>query len=111
MKTNPAVESMRWVYAVLALFAGWIGLVVYMVLQLSSTGARRIGGFLLVLGVLNLLIYRKSGPALRSTTKPSANFLARFRGRIGETKIQIFFLGIGIIFTVGGCVLVMMGSA
>jgi hypothetical protein len=102
---------MRWVIAFLALCAGFMGFIVYQVLHVPSSGTKFMGGFFLVIGAMNSLFYKSSGRKFYATTQRNPPYFARFWARFGERGIQFFHLGIGIIFTVAGCVLIVLGTA
>ena len=102
-----AGESMRWVIASLAVLAGWMAWVVYWVLPGPG---RFLGGFLLAIGTLNGLFYKRTGRTFFARTQSSRPLVAEFWASSGERGVQFFFLGIGVIFVVAGCLLIIAGA-
>jgi hypothetical protein len=107
-KTN--IESMRGVTIALVPVAGFVGFTVYQVLLLAASGTRFIGVGFLAIGALNILGRRQIGRQILRQTKSSPPFISEFWKSVGENRVRLFYLGIGIIFTVAGCILVIMGS-
>ena len=108
--SEPAAESMCWVIACLVMLAAWMAVVLYEALPLSS-GGKSLGGCLLAIGALQMLFYKRTGRRLFAQTQSSRPFVARFWARIGEREVQLFYLGVGSILAVGGCILLVFGSA
>jgi hypothetical protein len=108
MQMKPAVESMRWVIAQLAVIATGVAFILYMAFPLPSS--KLIGGFLLAIGALNGPFYRITGR--RAFAQMSKRpLVAWFWVRSGERGSQVLFLGIAIILAVAGCVLLIFGSS
>lgn len=102
------IESMRWVIALLVLCACGIGFIVYVALPLPSIKLG--GGFLLVIGLLQLLFCKKSGKKWFARTQSIPPYFAKFWARGGEKGMQALFLGWGMIFIVAGSVLIVFGA-
>jgi hypothetical protein len=100
---------MRWVIASLVVLTAWMAWVVSVILP--SHSGNLFGGFFLVIGMLNVLFYKNTGRKFFAKTQSSRLFVSGFWVRSGEKGIQIFVLGIGVIFAAAGCVLIIMGSA
>ena len=101
---------MRWVLVFLAPIAGFMGFIVYDVLHVPTSETEFMGLFILAIGAMYLLFYKSSGRKFYARTQRIPSYFATFWARIGERGFQIYFLGIGIIFAIAGCVLVIMGS-
>jgi len=99
---------MRWVIASLIMIAAWTAWLVYV---LSPGPSKFLGGCLLAAGTLNVLFCKSTGRKFYAKTQASRPFVAGFWAHSGERGVQVFFLGIGVIFTVAGCLLIIMGSA
>jgi|ERR1019366_2716137 hypothetical protein len=98
---------MRWVIASLVVLAAWMFWLVYLV----SPGPNKfLGGFLLAIGLLNGLFYKSTGRKFFAKTQSSRPFVAGFWARSGERGVQLFFLGVGAIFALAGCLLIIVGS-
>src|SRR5580692_10093330 len=91
-------ESKLWVLAFLVLVAGCLGFVVHDVLRSQGSGTKWLGGFFLMIGSMNLLLYRKGGRKLFSRTQSFPPFFSKFWTYIGENGVQFLFLGLGVIF-------------
>jgi hypothetical protein len=111
MQLKPMIESAGWVIAQLALFAGWMGFIVYLILREPINNSKFIGGFVLAIGVLHLLFYKRSGRKFYARTQSLPTYFARFWACGGEMGMQLLFLGFGIILIVAGGVLIVLGPA
>jgi hypothetical protein len=109
MQLKTSGESMRWVIAQLVLVAAGVGFIFYVTLPLPSS--KLVGGFFFAIGLLNVPFYEKTGHKFFAKTQSSWPQVATFWARSGERGTQILFLGIGIIFAVAGCALLIVGSA
>jgi hypothetical protein len=100
---------MRWVIALLVVLAVWMAVMLYCFLPLPD----RIffGGFFLAIGITNVLFYKTTGRKFFAKTQASPPFVARVWASSGEKGVQVLFLGIGIIFAVAGCVVIIVGPA
>jgi len=101
---------MRCVIAVLAMVAAWMAAVLFVALAWPN-GGKSLGGCLLAIGALNLFFYKGIGRKVFAKTQSSRPFVARFWEGIGERGVQLFYLGVGSILAVGGCVLLVFGAA
>ena len=101
---------MRWVITFLVVLTAWMAGVLYLALP-SPNGGKFLGGCLFAIGALNAIFYKKTGRKFFATTQSSRPFVARFWLCIGEWGTQFMYLGIGIILAVGGCILLVFGSA
>ena len=108
---NPIVESTHRVTAVLVLFGVWMAFVLYVILSSPLQGTKFLGGFLLAIGALNIGLYKKTARKFFVMAQSGRPFVAKFWARIGEREGQLLFLGFGIVLTVAGCVLLVVGSA
>jgi hypothetical protein len=90
----------RWRWGVFALLSAWLAWVLCMV-----PPSMLAGGFLLALGAMNILLHRLIGRQMFAWSRPLPAFAARFWALQGERGVQVFYLGIGIILAIGGCVL------
>ena len=109
-ETRTNIESMRGVIIALIPVAGFVGFIVYEVLHVPYSGTKFMGLFFLAIGALNILGRRQIGRQILRQTKSSPPFISEFWKSVGENRVRLFYLGIGNIFTVAGCVLVIMGS-
>jgi hypothetical protein len=109
MQGKLTLESMRWVIALLALCACGVGFIVYQALPLPNF--RLAGIFLLAIGGLNLLFFKRIGSNFYAKAQSSPSCLARFWLRVGEKETQFFFLGLEIIIAAAGCILIFWGAA
>jgi hypothetical protein len=109
MQMRTGVESMHWIIAPLVLIAVGIVFIVYVALPLP--GAKLGGGFFLVIGVMNVLSYKRTGRKMFALAQSSWPFVARFWARSGENGTQLLFLGIGVILAVAGGILLVAGTA
>jgi hypothetical protein len=109
MQGKLTVESTRWVIALLLLCACGVGFIVYVALPLPDI--KLAGGFLLAIGLLHSLFYKRSGQKYFAQTQSLPPYFARFWASIGERGIQLLFLGFGIILTVAGGILIILGAA
>ena len=101
MKTR-VVECMRWIIACLALLAAGMA---WLVFAASPSPGKFGGGFLLAIGALNVLFYKRTGRKFFAKTQSRRPLVAGFWARSGESGAQFLFLGIGIILAVAGCIL------
>ena len=108
-QARPSVGSMLGVTIALVPVAGFVGFTVYQLLHLQASGTRFMGVGLLAIGTLNILGRRQIGQQMLRPSKFSPPFFSGFWESLGENRIQTLYLGIGIIFAVAGCVLVIMG--
>jgi hypothetical protein len=98
---------MRWVIAQLVIIAAGVAVFVYLILP-SHPGAL-IGGFLLAIGLLQIISYRSGGRRFFAKTQSAWHHVAKFWARSGEHGTQLLLLGVGIILAVAGCVLIVAG--
>ena len=105
------VGPKRWVPAILVVLAGWTGFIIYLVLHLQAGSTKWLGGFFLAIGMMNLASYKRGVRRFFARTQSSPHYSAKFWASIGEEGLQLFFLGIGAIFVLAGCVLLIVGSA
>jgi hypothetical protein len=103
------LKSMTWIMTPLLLIALGIAIIVYVALPLP--GARLGGGFFLGIGIINILSHKQIGRRIFTLAQSSWPFVVRFWARIGETGAQLLFLGIGVILTIAGCILLVVGNA
>ncbi len=99
---------MRLVVITLVVIAVGTICVLYVALPYVS---KWVGGFLLVIGALNVLSYRRTGRRAFASMRSKHPFAAWFWVHIGESGSQLLFLGIGIILAIAGCILFIMESA
>jgi hypothetical protein len=99
---------MRWIVALLVLIACGVSVIVFVALPLPNI---KLGGcFLLTIGALHLLFYKKIGLRFFASTQSMPLCFDKLWARGGERGTQHLFLGIGIILAMAGCVLVIFGS-
>ena len=66
------------------------------------------GWFLLAIGALNLLFCKRIAREFYAKTQSSRPFVANFWLRVGEKGLQVLYLGIGIIFALAGCIVMIV---
>jgi len=98
---------MRWVIALLVVLAVWMAFMLYVFRPLPDR--LLFGGFFLAIGITNLLFYRAAARKFFAKTQASPPFVARVWAYGGEKGVQVLFFGIGIIFAVAGCVVMLAG--
>jgi hypothetical protein len=108
MPMKPPAESMRWVIAQLVVIASGVTVFIYVILP-SHPGILG-GGFLLGIGVLQVVFYRRTGRKFFARTQSSPHLVASFWAHSGERGTQLLFLGMGIILAIAGCILLVAGS-
>jgi len=108
MQMNPAVESMRWVIALLIAIAAWMAWIVYVASPLPNI--KFLGGFLLAIGTFNAAFYKRGGRRAFAQMKSKRPFVAWFWLRSGERGSQLLFLGIAIILAVAGLFLIIRSA-
>ena len=108
MQMKRVGESMWWIIACLVMLAAWMA---WLVFAASPSPGKFGGGFLLAIGALHVLFYRRTGRKFFAKTQSRRPFVASFWARTGERGTQLLFLGIGIILAVAGCILLVVGSA
>ncbi len=100
---------MRWVIALLIVFALWTTFILYVSQPLPDS--KFFGGFFLLIGIANVLFCKTTGRKLFAKTQASPHFIARVWAHGGEKGVQVLFLGIGIILVIAGCAAIIVGSA
>ena len=68
-----------------------------------------IAGFFLAIGITNLVFWRTNGRKFFARTQTCPPFVAGVCARGGEKGVQVLFLGVGVIFGVAGCIVMMLG--
>lgn len=101
---------MRWVIALLVLCACGVGFIVYPMLSISVSDRKLFGGFFIAIGVLNMLFYSRNGRKFFAHTQSIPPYFAKFWARGGERGVQLLFLGFGIILTVAGGIIIILGA-
>ena len=99
---------MRWVIALLVVVAVWMAFMLYVFRPLPDR--LFLGGFFLVIGIMNVLFCKTNGRKFFGKTQASPPFVARVWASAGEKGVQVPFLAIGIIFAVAGCVVIIVGA-
>lgn len=87
---------------------GWMGGLVYLALPLPDI--KLAGIFLLLIGIVNLFFNKRFGKSFFSSTQLIPNMFSKLWSDLGQRGIEIMFLGIGMIFTCAGIVLIIMGK-
>jgi hypothetical protein len=100
---------MRWIIALLLAFAIWTAFVLYVTWPLPDHFL--VGGFLLAIGITNLVFWRTNGRKLFARTQAYPPFVARVWARGGEKGVQVLFLGVGVIFGFAGCIVMILGTS
>jgi hypothetical protein len=100
---------MRWIIALLLAFPIWMAFVLYVTWPLPDHFL--FGGFLLAMGITNLVFWRTNGRKLFARTQAYPPFVARVWARGGEKGVQVLFLGVGVIFGVAGCIVMILGTS
>jgi hypothetical protein len=100
---------MRQVITLLVVFAVSLAFILYVYRPLPDSSL--FGGFFLVFGITNVLCYRTTGRRFFAKTQSSPPFVAHVWACGGENGVQVLFLGIGIIFAVAGCFVIIGGFA
>jgi len=72
--------------------------------------SRLAAGFLLAIGAMNILFYRRFGRQIFGWAHSMPSIVARFWERGGEKGAQLLYLGIGIILAVAGCILLIKSA-
>jgi hypothetical protein len=108
MQLRRSTESANWVIATLVLFAGGVGLIVYVAAPLPDIKLG--GGFLLGIAILQLLLYKNTSRRFYAWTQLGPAHAARLWARSGERGTRLLFLGTGIILALAGCTLIILGS-
>ena len=106
MQTKLPVESMRWVVAQLVVIAVAVASLVHMVLP-SHLG-KFAGGFLVAVGALHVLFYKRTGQKFFAKTQSKPGLVAGFWARSGENGTQRLFFGIGVILILAGSVFIVL---
>jgi len=99
---------LRWVIFVLALVAVWMAFVLRAIY--GSPGGALFGVFFLLIGLLNVLFYRPTARKFFAKTQDSWPFVSKFWVLVGEKGLRFLFLGVGIIFSIGGCVAILAAT-
>jgi hypothetical protein len=99
---------MRWVVALLVVLAVWMALMLYLFRPLPDH--LFFGGFFLAIGIANLLFYKTTGRRFFEKTQASRPFVARVWAIGGEKGVQMLILGVGVIFALAGCFVMIAGS-
>ena len=100
---------MRWVIVLLLVFAIWMAFVLYAVRPWPDH--LLFGGVFLAIGIANVVFCKTNGRKFFARTQASPPFVARVWACGGEKGVQVLFLGIGVIFAVAGCFVILMGFA
>jgi hypothetical protein len=108
MQLRRSIESVNWVIATLALFAGGVGLIVYVAVPLPDIKLG--GGFLLGIAILQLFLHKSTSRRFYAWTQLGPPYAARFWARSGEPGVRLLFLGTGIIIALAGSTLIILGS-
>jgi hypothetical protein len=98
---------MRWVIGLLVFLAVCMAFMIYVFRPWPDHVY--FGGFFLAIGIANVLFSKTNGRKFFARTQASPPFIARVWACGGERGVQVLFVGIGAIFTVAGCV-VIVGS-
>ena len=83
------------------IFAG----VSFLAYRVDPSGRRLGGGFFLAIGAMNILFHRRFGRQAFGRGHSMRLIVARFWDYGGEKGAQLLYLGIGVIFAIVGCVL------
>jgi hypothetical protein len=100
---------MRWIIVLLVVLAVWMAFMLYVFRPLPDR--LFLGGFFLAIGITNVLFCKTNGRRFFAKTQASPGFVARVWVCAGEKGVRVLFLGIGIIFVVAGCIVIVSGSA
>jgi uncharacterized membrane protein YfcA len=96
-----------WFIALLVIIAAGVS---WLASKLPPDGDRLFGGFFLVVGAMNVLFHRRFGRQVYRKAHSMSPFVSRPWDSVGEKGIQVLYLGIGIIFAVVGCVLLIRSA-
>ncbi len=99
---------MRWVIALLVVFTIWMAFVFYVVRPWPDH--LFFGGVFLAIGITNVVFCKTNGRKFFAKTQACPPFVARVWACGGEKGVQALFFGIGIIFAVAGCVVIIVDS-
>jgi len=99
---------MRWVIALHVVLAVWMAVIFYLFWPWPDR--LFFGGFFLAIGITNVLFCKTTSRKFFAKTQASPPFVARVWSSAGEKGLQVLFLGIGIIFAVAGCVVIIVDS-
>ena len=106
MNSDAAKKSLLWPLLPLLFMVGGMTFMLYVAVPLPDS--KLIGGFLLLIGVLNAPFSRILGRFYsRTSARP---FVGWFWNQCGEKGAQLFFLGIAVILALAGGILVIFGS-
>jgi hypothetical protein len=98
------MQMRLWLFTLLGFTSVGLGVLVYVI---PSDLGRFFGGCLLAVGAMNILFHRSFGRKVfgsgRSMRPP---IISRFWGQVGQPGAQLLYLGIGIILSVAGGVLI-----
>jgi hypothetical protein len=102
-------KSLYWMIMLLLVIAGFMCFVVYVALPYPSS--KTAGAFLLLIGALNTAFSKRFGRKFFARTQTIPPHFAMLWERVGEQNVKGLFLGVGIIFTLAGFMLLIFGSA
>jgi len=105
MQLKSAVGA--WVVALLVVIAAGVSVLAS---RLPPDMSRFAGGFFLAIGAMNILFHRRFGRQVYGRAHSMSPFVSKFWDVGGEKGAQLLYLGIGIIFAVVGCVLLIRSA-
>ncbi len=99
---------MRWAIVLLVILAMWMAVILYWmsaILHVFRPLPDRLlfGGFFLAIGITNVLFSKRSGRKFFAKTQIGPSFITRFWAYVGEQGVEVLFLGVGVIFAIAGC--------
>jgi hypothetical protein len=102
---NSAAKA--WLAAFLVVLAAGVG---WLASKFPPDGDRFAGGCFLLIGAMNILFHRKFGRQIYRNAQSMSPFVSKFWDVGGEKGTQLLYLGIGIVFAVVGCVLLIRSA-
>jgi hypothetical protein len=109
MQTKDDAMPMWFIRGSLLFMAGGLGAMIYMAIPLPES--KLIGGFLLTIGVIDVLWHKRFGSGYFAMTQFSWLLGARFWAQVGERGAQLLHLKIGLILGTGGIILLLLGQS
>jgi hypothetical protein len=103
------VAPIRFMGWQLLFMVGGMGWIVYMAIPLPDS--KLIGGFLLVIGMINVIGRKRFGSSFFAMTQSSWLLGARFWAKCGERGAWLMHLWIGIILVASGIILLLLGQS
>ena len=102
---SPEDRSKRWLFWLMAIVVCFMGLWTYVVLKNHSP--RYWGALVLAIGAYNIFLRRRM---VRGMSRDGIFNTSRFWATGGEKATAGLFLGIGIVFALAGCAMIVFGS-